>query len=413
MSNYNKINVCQICNSTKMHKFLSLGHHPNPDGFLTEEKLKEPEIFYPLEVYFCEDCKLVQLGYIVDSKILFTENFIYTTGSNKGLVRDFHTLVEILVKRFNLSSGDFVVDIGGNDGTLLENYLPYNIKVLNIDPSKAARLSKEKNILTKSEFFNEETAAKTLNEFGKAKIITATNVFAHVDKLDSFMKGIQILLDDKGVFVEESGYLKDLISEREYDSIYVEHLRYYSLKPLIYLFNKFDMDVFDAEKISTHGGSLRVFACKRGVFPISENISKILKEEEDFGLHSKEIFDSFGEKVISNRDNLRNILFELKKQNKKIMGLGAPAKGNTLLNFCKIGDETVDCLLENGSLKIGTYSPGMHIKVLDEEILFNENPPDYLLLLIWNIKDIIIPKLRDKGFKGGFIVPVPEPHIIS
>ena len=412
MSNYNKINGCQICNSNKLHKFLSLGHHPNPDGFLTEEKLKEPEIFYPLELYFCENCKLVQLGHIADPKNLFTESFIYTTGSNKGLVRDFHTLVEILVKRFNLGDGDLAVDIGGNDGTLLENYLPYKINVLNIDPSKAAGISKEKNIPTKLDFFNEETALKTLNEFGKAKVITATNVFAHVDKLDSFMKGIQMLLDDKGVFVEESGYLKDLISEREYDSIYIEHLRYYSLKPLITLFNKFDMDVFDAEKISTHGGSLRVYACKKGDFPISENISRILKEEEDFGLYSREIFDSFGEKVISNRDNLRNILFELKKQSKKIMGLGAPAKGNTLLNFCKIGDGTIDCLLESGSLKVGTYSPGMHIKVLDEEIIFNENPPDYLLLLIWNIKDIIIPKLVSKGYKGKFIVPVPFPHIV-
>jgi len=412
LDNDSQIN-CQICNSNKMHKFLSLGHHPNPDGFLTEEKLKESETFYPLEVYFCENCKLVQLGHTVDPNDLFTENFIYTTGSNKGLVRDFHALVEILVKRFDLGEGDLAIDIGGNDGTLLKNYLPYGINILNIDPSKAARLSTEKGIPTKPDFFNEETAIKTKSEFGKAKIITATNVFAHVDKLDSFMRGIQILLDDKGIFVEESGYIKDLISEREYDSIYLEHLRYYSLKPLITLFNKFDMDVFDAEKISTHGGSLRVFACKKGAFPISENIFKILKEEENFGLYSKEIFDSFGEKVISNRNNLRNILFELKKQNKKIMGLGAPAKGNTLLNFCKIGDETIDCLLESGSLKIGTYSPGMHLKVLDEEILFSENAPDYLLLLIWNIKDIIIPKLRSKGFKGGFIVPVPEPHIIS
>jgi len=407
--NPSSITNCQICNSNKLYKFLSLGHQPPADGFLTEEKLTKPEIRYPLDLYFCEECSLVQLGYAPDPSILFTDSFIYTTGSNKELVDNFHSLVEDIVNKLNISPEDLVVDIGSNDGTLLENYLPYNIKVLGIDPSKAAELAIKKNIPTLMNFFNEELAKSI---YGKAKIITATNVFAHVKELDSFMKGIKLLLDDKGIFIEESGYLLDLISKVEYDAIYAEHLRYYSLKPLIYLFNKFDMDVFDAEKIKTHGGSLRVFACKKGAFPISENILRILKEEEDFGLYSKEIFDSFGEKVISNRNDLRNILFELKKQNKKIMGLGAPAKGNTLLNFCKIGDETIDFLLENGSLKIGTYSPGMHIKVLDEEILFNENAPDYLLLLIWNIKDIIIPKLRDKGFRGGFIVPVPKPHIL-
>ena len=270
---------CQICSSNKLHKFLSLGHQPPADGFLTEEKLKEPEIYYPLDLYFCEECSLVQLSYIVDPLILFTDTFIYTTGSNSGLVEDFNNLVEHIVKRFNISAKDFVIDIGSNDGTLLENYIPYHAKVLGIDPSKAAELEISKNIPTIQKFFNEETAKSVLNEHGKAKVITATNVFAHIKELNSFMEGVKLLLEDKGVFIEESGYLPDLILKTEYDSIYAEHLRYYSLKPLIHLFNKFEMDVFDAEKIRTHGGSLRVFVCKRGEFPISENVSKILEEE--------------------------------------------------------------------------------------------------------------------------------------
>jgi len=403
---------CQVCKSSRLHKFLSLGHHPNPDGFLTEEQLNEPEIYYPLEVYFCEDCKLVQTGYTPSPSALFAESFIYNTGSNKELVDNFHILVENIVVRFNLSSGDFAVDIGSNDGTLLENYLPYHVKILGVDPAKAADLAIAKNIPTLKDFFNEDTAQKILNQHGRAKIITATNVFAHVRELSSLMNGIKLLLDNKGVFVQESGYVRDLIERVEYDSIYVEHLRYYSLKSLINLFDKFGMDVFDAEEIPNHGGSIRTYSCKKGDFSISENVQRILREEERFGLHSKELFDGFGKKVERNRKELREILFDFKSQGKKIVGIGAPAKGNTLLNFCRIGNETIDALLERGSLKVGMYSPGMHIPVIEEDILFGENQPDCALLLVWNLKDIIIPKIRARGFKGKIIIPVPEPYII-
>lgn len=405
------IKNCHVCQSSRMHKFLSLGHHPNPDGFLTEEQLKEPEIYYPLEVYFCEDCKLVQIGYAPDPSALFTGNFIYNTGSSKELIDNFHLLVEKIVKEFSLSPGDLVVDIGSNDGTLLENYLLYNIRVLGVDPAKAADLAIAKSIPTLKDFFNDATAQKILKEQGKARVITATNVFAHVIELDSFMNGIKSLLDDRGVFIQESGYIKTLIEGVQYDSVYVEHLRYYSLISLINLFDKFGMDIFDAEQITTHGGSIRTYACKKGVFPISDNVRKILKEEEESGLHSKELFDGFGKKVERNREKLKKILSDLKSQGKRIVGIGAPAKGNTLLNFCKIGAETLDFLLEKENLKLGMYSPGTHIKIVREDLLFGKYQSDYALLLSWNLKDIIIPKIRAKGFKGGIIIPVPEPYI--
>ena len=403
---------CQVCGSDKLHRFLSLGHHPNPDGFLSKEQLKEPEIYYPLDMFFCENCKLVQLGYAPNPASLFSESFIYTTGSSKELVDNFHALAENLIKRFNLTSEDLVIDIGSNDGTLLENFLLHNIKVLGVDPSKAAELAVEKNIPTLKYFFNTDTANKILNREGKAKIITATNVFAHVKDLDSFMGGVKLLLDDNGVFVQESGYVKTLIDYTQYDSIYVEHLRYYSLKSLINLFDKFGMDVFDAEVIATHGGSIRTYACKKGAFSISENVQRILKEEAEFGLHSSEIFDGFAKKVEENRTELRKILFDLKSQGKRIVCVGAPAKGNTLLNFCKIGNETIDALLERGSLKVGKYSPGMHIPIVEEDILFRNNPPEVVLLLIWNLEKIVVPRLREKGYKGVIVVPVPKPHVL-
>ncbi len=402
---------CQICSNEKLHKFLFLGEHPPSDRFLDKNQLDKPEPKYPLGVFFCENCSLVQLGFAVPPEILFTDSFVYTSGSSGELVKNFFSLVDKLTQKFNLNSNDFAVDIGSNDGTLLSNY-PEKIKVLGVDPSEASKLAVQKGIPTQRTFFNEKIAEKIVLEHGKAKIITATNVFAHVKELDSFMKGIKTLLADDGVFVEESHYLLDMIQKMEYDSIYLEHLRYYSLKPLIKLFELYGMQVFDAERISTHGGSLRVYACKKNAYNISDNISKILNEEKKAGLHEKKTFDEFAEKVSETKFKLREILLKIKKENKSIAGIGAPAKGNTLLNYCKIDSSILDYLAERGSLKVGKFSPGMHLKVVDEKQVF-EDQPDYALLLAWNLKNIIIPKLKEKGFKGKFIIPNPEPHILD
>ena len=399
-----------VCSNKKLYKFLSLGRHPNADGFLSKEEFGR-EKAYLLDVFFCNECKLVQLGFAANPKDLFTSHFVYTTGSSGELVRNFKELVEKVIQRFNLSEKDFVIDIGSNDGTLLENYLPNKIKVLGVDPSEAARLAEEKNIPTLGEFFNGQTAKKIFRQYGKAKVITATNVFAHVKELDSFMKGIKILLSDGGAFIEESHYVFDLVQKMEYDSIYAEHLRYYSLRPLIKLFGKHGLDVFDAERISTHGGSLRVYACEKSAVPVSKNVKKILEEEKKFGLYRKKTFTGFAKRVKENREKLRKMVFELKAKGSRIIGIGAPAKGNTLLNYCGIGTETLDYLAEKPNLKVGKFSPGMHIPVVDESKMFEEQP-DYALLLAWNLKDIIVPKLKEKGFRGKIIVPVPEPKIV-
>ena len=403
---------CQICSSDKTHKFLSLGEQPPSDRFLNENQLNEFEPKFPLDLFFCEECKLVQLGHSADPKLLFTNTFVYTTGSSGELVKNFKALAEKLIQRFDLTENDLAIDIGSNDGTLLSNFLPFKIKVLGIDPSESAKLAAEKNVPTLREFFNEATAKKILEQHGKASVITATNVFAHVKELDSFMKGIKLLLKEKGVFIEESHYLAAMISKMEYDSIYAEHLRYYSLKPLIVLFEKYGMQVFDAEKISTHGGSLRVYVCLKNSFKVSTNVSIILEEEEKAGLYSKETFFDFALRVKENKTKLLALLSDLKNKGKKIVGIGAPAKGNTLLNYCEIGTDFLDYLAEKQNLKIGKFSPGMHLKVVEESAVFADQP-DYALLLAWNLKDIIVPKLKEKGFKGKFIVSNPEPHIIE
>ncbi|MAG92076.1 methyltransferase [Candidatus Woesearchaeota archaeon] len=401
---------CQICNSERLAKFLSLGEQPVPDVFLTKEQLNDNEDKYPLDVYFCEDCCLVQLGHAVDPEVLFRE-YHYNTATNESLKRNFKQLVESLVKKFNLSGNDLAVDIGSNDGTLLSYYIPYKVKILGIDPSSVADIAIKNNIPTIKDFFNEKTAEKIANQHGKAKAITATNVFAHVRDFDSFMNGVKRLLSDDGVFVTESHYLMNMIKEMQYDSIYHEHLRYYSLKPLMRLFERFGMEIFDAERITTHGGSIRVYACYKDSHKISQNVSEITKTEEEEGLYDKQTFFDYGEKVSENKTKLQQLLSDLKKKNKRIVGIGAPAKGNTLLNYCNITTDIMDYIAETSELKISKFTPGMHIPVVPESKLFNDQP-GYALLLSWNIKDILIPKLRGAGYKGKFIVPNPIPKII-
>ncbi len=401
---------CYICQNKNLDIFLDLGHQPPSDAFLSAENLNQPEQTFPLRVFFCNECKLVQLDYAVDPKILFRE-YVYNSGTNNSLVKNFKELVELVVLKFKLKAGNLAVDVGSNDGTLLENYLKYNIKILGIDPSSATKLALKKHIPTMIKFFNFDTAGEVLKNFGPAKIITATNMFAHVDQLDSFMRGIKLLLDNNGVFISESHYLLDMITKMQYDSIYHEHLRYYSLKSLEKLFVKYGMEIIDAERISTHGGSIRVYAAKAGKFIRQNSVDNLIENEDRAGLYQLETFIKFAERVKENKLNLLKIIVDLKKQGKKIVGIGAPAKGNTLINYCHLDANLIDYLAEKSPLKIGTFSPGAHIPVMAEEKMFLEQP-DYGLFLSWNLADELIPKLCQLGFKGQFIVPNPKPKVI-
>ena len=400
---------CGICKSSNLFNFLSLGHQPPSDAFLTMEELGKPETYYPMDMYFCENCNLVQLGYIVDPKVLFHEGYVYSTSSNKDLIKNFNELTKMLVDRFSLSGNDLAIDIGSNDGTLLSGYKGSGVKVLGIEPTANADRAIASSIPTLRRFFNRDTADFVSKVYGKAKMITATNVFAHVDDVHEFMESIKLILSDNGVFVSESHHLLSLINEMQYDSFYHEHLRNYSVKPLINLFNLHDMDIFDVEMISSHGGSIRVFACHKGIYPILDSVNNVINIETKAGLYDKKTFVDYAKKVENCRDDLKDLLFKLKREGKEVVGIGAPAKGNTLLNYFNIRGE-VSCLLETSPLKIGMYSPGCHIPVVDEKYLFEKNP-EYGLLLSWNIKDIIIPKLREKGYTGKIIVPVPTLHI--
>lgn len=401
---------CQICGDNRLTKFLDLGHQPPSDAFLRTTDLGQPEITYPLELYFCRQCLLVQLGYTVDPEILFRD-YVYTSGMNNSLKMNFENLVSKIVKRFKLTSDDLAIDIGSNDGTLLLNYQPYGVKTLGIDPSSATKFAIKKRIVTMVDFFNKNSAQRAKKKYGQAKIITATNVFAHVPNLDSFMRGVIQLLTPNGIFITESGYLLDLLEKIQYDSVYHEHLRYYSLFSLTTLFKKFGLEIFDVERIDTHNGSIRVYAAKTGRYPKSSATIKLLNLEKRRRLNNLKTFRQFADKVTAHRLALQNLLLKFKRKGKTIVGIGAPAKGNTLLNACSLGPEIIDCLVEKSKLKIGLYSPGMHIPVVSEKMLYTKQP-DYGLILSWNISGELINKIRKNGFKGYFIIPFPKSIIV-
>ena len=401
---------CYICSSTNLINFLNLGNHPPPLNFVTKERLLDKNEAFPLQVFFCSNCGLVQLGDAVDPKIMFKE-YLYTSGISTAFRTHLESFTEKLVERFSPNKDDLVIDIASNDGTLLQFFKNSGLRVLGVEPSNIADIAKENGIQTVNDFFNEEVAKQILDENGQAKIITITNAFAHIKDLDSLMNGIKILLKEDGVFVSESQYLVDILEKLEYDTIYHEHLRYYSLKPLIQLFEKYDMEVFDCERISSHGGSIRVYASRKGKFTKSNNVKNIIDYEDKLKLSEIETYHEFAKKIYDNKNKLISLLSKIKADGHRIVGISAPARSSTILNFCNINSENLDYIAEKSILKIGKFTPGSHIQVVDDNQLVIDQP-DFALLLSWHLSDSIVAKIRDDGFKGKIILPLPEPKII-
>ena len=401
---------CYICSSDNLTKFLDLGTHPPPLNFVTKEQFGIKDPVFPLELFFCNSCGLIQSGIAVNPNLMFID-YVYTSGISLAFKNHLESFAKHIFDVFNLNSNDLVIDVACNDGTLLSFFSNCGTKVLGVDPSSVAKTAMEKGVPIINNFFNESVAKEILSNNGKAKVITATNVFAHVKELDSFMKGIKLLLEDDGVFVSESQYLKHILEKLEYDTIYHEHLRYYGLKQLVKLFEMYEMELFNAEIIHAQGGSIRAYASLKGKYHVSDSVNKILKDEEEENLHSLETWKKFAEKVSENKETLLSLLLELKSQNKKIVGISAPGRSTTVLNYCNITSEILDYVTEKSNLKIGKYTPGTHIEVVDDEKLVEEQP-DYGLLLSWHLADSIIPKIRKSGFKGKIIVGLPEPKIL-
>ncbi|MDP3901391.1 MAG: class I SAM-dependent methyltransferase [bacterium] len=394
---------CRICSSQDMTLFLSLGEMPLANAFLAKKELTKPEPAFPLDVYFCKNCSLVQLCDIVDPKILF-KNYTYLTSASRPLVKHFVDLSKEVADNFLQSASDLVVEIGSNDGVLLGGLKGHG-QVLGIEPDeKIADLARNRGIRTLTNFFTSSLAEKVAKEFDKANVILANNVVAHINDLKDVFDGIKVLLADDGVFIFEVHWVGNLIGDGGFDQIYHEHLSYFSLNALNKAADLWGLKIVDVKKIPIHGQSLRVYMKKTG--EVLNSVEQLLEEEGELGLLKESTYHDFAQKVKRSKDSLVSLLMGLKEQNKTIVGYGAPAKGNTLLNYYAIDGEVLDCIIDTTPFKQGLYTPGTHIPVLAPEVI-KKQPPDYLLLLAWNYAEQIIEKEKWYLESGGkFIHPL-------
>jgi len=404
------IDKCQISNSKDLKTILSLGYLPPVNKLRKINTLLDEDTFYPTELMFSKSSKLVQLSTLVNKEVLFPKEYPYTSSTTKILRENFKELYRECKKIIKISNKDLIIDIGSNDGNLLSNF-KNNHRVLGITPEKIGNIAIKRGIPTLLKYFDKETSNLIIKKYGKAKIVTATNVFAHIENVDQLMKNLLRILDKNGVFISESHYLVSLIKTNQYDTIYHEHLRYYSLESLKYLFNKYGMKIIHAKKIDTHGGSIRVYAVKKNKFKVNKSVTKILNFEKNF-LNWK-TFKKFKKNVVKSKLDLYSMLKKIKSTNKKIYGIGAPSRASTLINYVGLDESIIDCILEiDGSYKIGNYIPGKKIPILSEKKLYND-PPDFVILFSWHISLELKKNLKRKGFKGKFIIPLPYPKIES
>lgn len=407
------ISKCQICQSKELEPVLFLGYVPPVNQMETVGSAPKEELMFPLNLLHCHDCSLVQIGLKVDANILFPPSYPYTSGTTR-ILRDNFAHLHSECRRLGFVNDDsFCIDIGSNDGTLLSNFHNSGCRVLGIEPTDQGDLANSRGINTHKAFFSEATAKAVVEENGPANLITAANVFAHIWDVDDVARGIKALLKDDGVFISENHYLLPLVQTLQYDTIYHEHLRYYSLHALQKLFDNHGFEIFRAERIPTHGGSVRVFSALKGQKPIDSSVSDLLQEEKDAGLLESATYKKFARDVAQTKLDLMSALKSIKDKGQKVYGIAAPSRASTLITYTGLDHEIVDCVLEiKGSHKIGKYMPGTRIPVLDEDALFNDQP-EYALMLGWHIAEELMPKLRKKGFKGQFIVPLPQVKIVD
>ncbi len=392
---------CRFCSNNLKEKILDLGKSPPSNAYLSNENLFKNEKYFPLKLYICEKCYLVQTEDHNKPEELFTEDYAYFSGTSEIFVQHAKQYVDKITNSLNLNSHSFVIEIASNDGYLLKNFLKKKIPCLGIEPTKSTyKKSLELKIPTLNKFFGTKTSDYINKDFKKADLIIGNNVYAHVPNINDFTKGIQNILNENGTVTLEFPHLLNLIKDNLFDTIYHEHYSYLSLFTVIKIFAKHNLKIYNVEKISTHGGSLRIYGChKNDVKKINENVDKVLSEEKNNGLLNIEKYKALQGTADKVKFEFIKFLDNLKKENKTIAAYGAAAKGNTLLNFCKIKRGIIDFVCDASIAKQNKYLPGSHIKILKPDALY-ENKVDYVLILPWNIKDEILnnfSSLRDKG----------------
>lgn len=408
-----KVNKCRICTGQNLEQIIDLGQTPPANSFLKKSQLNKKEPYFPLKVNLCRSCGQLQLTHSVSPELLFTD-YVYASSTSPVFIKHFNDYAKDVYKKLSLTKDSLAIDIGSNDGILLKPFKDLGVKILGIDPAvKIAKKATDSGLLTLPIFFNHKESKNINSKYGFADVICANNVFAHVPNIDEIVKGVHNTLKKHGVFVIEFPYLVHFLRKNLFDTIYHEHVSYLSIKPLITLFKRFEMEIFNIDDVLSHGGSSRVYIKKStGKWKVRSSVQNHLNLEKKINLHELPTWIQFSQKIELNRQSLVSMLNKIKSSRKKISGYGAPAKGNTLLNYFGINNSVLDYIVDDSPLKQGLYTPGTHIPVVHSDKL-KESKPDYLFILAWNFANSIINNLSwYKNQKGKFIIPVPKPKII-
>ena len=413
--NYYFRKSCRMCDDNSLVEAISLTPTPPGNDFLTKEELGRDEPVYPLDLYFCKECYHIQLGHVVNPSILYKNNYSYVSATSAHFVNYLKHYAEDMVDRFNLKIDDLVVDIGSNDGTCLRFFKERGMDVIRIDPAtEIAENATQNGINTIADFFGYELAIRLCKKYGAAKYITSHNACAHIDDLFDVVKGVEHWLDKDGVFVLEVGYFVDVYRNTWFDTIYHEHVDYHTVAPFEKLFARAGMEVIDVERITPQGGSIRVIAQKQGGnIKRDQSVADLITLENELGLQRIDTLRQFDIKISTVCDRLKKLIHSLKEDGKTIAGFGAPTKATTLMAHFGLDEKVLDFIVDDNPLKQGLFTPITHIPVLSADTLYDFKP-DYVIVLAWNFSEQIM-QMHKKYSKeiGSFILPMPEPRVVS
>ncbi|MBS1738528.1 MAG: methyltransferase domain-containing protein [Bacteroidetes bacterium] len=407
---------CRFCNTELKYEFIDLVNSPASNSFLTKEQLSEPETFFPLKVFTCTNCFLVQVDEYKKSGDIFNSDYVYFSSFSKSWLQHAKEYTEKMIARFGLHNHSLVVEVASNDGYLLQYFKEKNIPVLGIEPTKnTADAAKAKGIDSIVDFFGVKLAEELVQKNIKADLLLGNNVLAHVPDIIDFVGGMKILLKPQGVITMEFPHVMQLIDNNQFDTIYHEHFSYLSFYTVSHIFESQGLKLFDVEELSTHGGSLRIYACHQedDSKEIEENVYDLQKKEAAKGITDLSYYSGFTDKALRVKLDLLDFLIKQHRENKKVAAYGAAAKGNTLLNYCGIKNDLIEYVVDANPNKRNKFLPASHIPVLDENFL-KQNKPDYVIILPWNLQKEVIAQLDYiRNWGGKFVIPIPELTIID
>ena len=401
--------ACRSCKYENLEMVLDLGMQPWGNHFVPiSDNVEIPK--YPLELYFCKNCTMVQIGYTIPKELMFVDHN-YLSGTTQSLRRHFSRVCDDIQARVTLGRDDYVLDVGGNDGTFLSIFRDKGIKVINVESGiKQANISTETGVPCINKFFNEQSALEVLSEWGPARVIHGAGIFFHLEELHSVFSGIKKLLAQSGVVVAEFIYLPEMVKSCAYDQIYHEHLLYYTIRSFDTFLMQHGLSIYDAELAPIHGGTCIAYITHSETAKKTEALHKLEELEVSGGFDGIGVYQDFAKRTAEMRDELVRIMGDLRSQGKRVHALGAPVKGTTIINYCELTHQDIECAVEINPLKFNTYYPGTFIPVYAQD---GAPQPDIYLLLAWNFKDEILPKLESFRADGGrIIIPIPEPHLI-